>query len=77
MNPDRSPEAPIHIRDEQEMEIIKRIRQIRNKFPDLGETAFARKLNELKVPPPRKSKSWHHKFLGDLMIREGMKFVEK
>jgi DNA invertase Pin-like site-specific DNA recombinase len=75
MNSDRSPEASIHIRDEEEMKTIKRIRQIRNKFPDLGKTAFARKLNDLKVPPPRGAKCWYHKFTGDLMEREGMKFT--
>ncbi len=77
MNPDRSPESPILIRNEEEMKVIKRLRQIRNKFPDLGKTAFTRKLNELKVPPPRKSKQWYHKFVGDLMEREGMKFEKK
>lgn len=74
MNPDRSPEAPIFIRNEEEMKVIKKLRQIRNKFPDLGKTAFARKLNELKIPPPRGAKEWYHKFVGDLMEREGMKF---
>jgi len=73
MNPDYSPESPIHIRDEQEMEIIKKIRQTRNKFPELGVTAFSQKLNELKIPPPRKSKKWYHKFVRSLMVREGIK----
>jgi len=73
MNPDRSVGSDIHIRNEEEMKIIKKIRQIRNKFPDLGKTKFAEKLNELKVPPPRKSKKWYHKFAGELMKREGIK----
>lgn len=77
MNPDRSPDAPIFIRNEEEMKVIKKLRQIRNKFPDLGKTAFTKKLNELEIPPPRKSKVWYHKFVGDLMEREGMKFDKK
>ena len=75
MNPDRSIEAPIHIRNEEEMKVIKRLKQIRNKFPDLGKTAFARKLNELKVLSSGKPKVWHHAFVGKLMEREGMPFL--
>lgn len=72
MNPDRSPGAAVHIRCEEEVKVIRRIRRLRNKHPELKITAFARKVNEAKIPPPRTAKVWYHKMLKDTMRREGM-----
>ena len=72
MNTDRSKNAPIHIRNEDEQKIIKEIRLVRNKFPKLKITALTDKLNELKITPPRKSQKWYHKNLKMIMEREGI-----
>jgi len=72
MNPDKK-SIEIHTRNEEEMKIIQQIRHLRNKFQDLGITAFTRKVNEKKIPSPRSKKEWHHPLLKRLMIREGMK----
>lgn len=71
MNPDRNSIA-VHIRNEDEMKVIKRIRNLRNKFPELKITAFTRKVNESKIKSPRSGKNWHHPLLKRLMLREGM-----
>ena len=73
INPDRSPDAPIHIRDESEQKIIKKIRLLRSKYPDLTITPFTEKLNTLKVATPRRSKKWHHSVVRSIMEREGIK----
>lgn len=73
VNYDRSPDAPLHIRNEEEQEIIKKVRLLRNVYPDLGITAFTNRLNKSKIPPPRKSKLWYHKNVKLLMDREGIK----
>lgn len=72
MNPDRSEGAPMHIVDEKERMIIEEIKNYRRKYPDLKITAFADKLNKLKVKPPRKSKRWHHASLKIIMMRENI-----
>tara|TARA_Y100000592_G_scaffold58947_1_gene92314 strand:- start:1830 stop:3068 length:1239 start_codon:yes stop_codon:yes gene_type:complete len=73
MNPNQAKDEPIHVRDEKEQEIIKRIRTFRNKHKKLGITEFTRLVNSKSgIPPPRKSKAWYHKALGDLMKREGI-----
>lgn len=72
MNPDRSIDAPIHIRNEDEQYIIEGIRNYRKRYPHLTITPFARKLNQLKVPPPRKSKEWNHCNTKLIMKRNGI-----
>lgn len=72
MNPDRSPDAPIHILDEKEQFIIEGIRNYRKRYPHLSITPFTQKLNDLKLPPPRKSKLWHHASLRIIMERNGI-----
>ena len=73
INPDRSPGAALHIRDEKEQRIIERIRYIRSKHMHLGITGFTRLINDLSVPPPRSSKMWYHATLSKIMEREGIK----
>ena len=72
VNSDRSPDAPLHIRNEEEQEVIKQVRLLRNVYPNLGVTAFTNRLNKSKIPPPRKSKMWYHKNVRILMEREGI-----
>ena len=72
VNPDKSYNTELYIRDEEEQRIIKNIRLLRERYPLLGITAFTRKVNEVGVEPPRKAREWHHKYLKDLMIREGI-----
>lgn len=72
MNPDRSLGAPIHILDEDEQYIIEGIRNYRKRYPHLTITPFARKLNQLNVPPPRKSKEWTHVNAKNIMKRNGI-----
>ena len=72
VNPDKSSEAALYIRDEEEQKIITNIRLLRERYPQLGITAFTKKVNEAGVKPPRKATVWYHKFLKDLMIREGI-----
>lgn len=74
MNPDRSLEAPIHIRVPKELKIINEIRIMKGENPDMKITAFTRLLNEKGISPPRKSKQWYHKYVSDIMKREGIKF---
>ena len=73
LNPNRSENEPMHIRDEHEQETIKRIRAIRNIHPKTKITEFTRIVNQSKLPPPRKSKEWYHGTLRDIMNREGIK----
>ena len=73
MNLNRGEDEPIHVRDEDEQEIIRRIRNLRNLHKQTKITEFTRIVNESKLPPPRKSKQWYHKSLSDLMKREGIK----
>lgn len=73
LNPDRSPDAAIHIRNEEEQKIITNIRLLRRSYPNLGVTAFTRKLNNVGVQPPRNSKVWYHKTVKVIMDREGIK----
>ena len=73
MNPDKSDASMIHIKNEEEQIILRHIRYWRKKYPKKEITAFARLLNEMKVPPPRKSKKWYHGALKTIMEREGIK----
>ena len=73
INPDRSPGAPLHIRDEKEQKIIERIRYIRSKNMKMGITAFTRLINDYNIPTGRNSKEWYHSSLKKLMLREGFK----
>lgn len=73
MNQDHSTGAPIHIRDEKEQEIIKKMRIFRSKYQELTITQFSEKLNQEKLEPPRKSKKWYHRTVKDIMVREGIK----
>ena len=73
MNQDHSTGASIHVREEQEQEIISKIRLLRNKYPDMSITTFTEKLNQENLEPPRKSKKWYHRTVKDIMSREGMK----
>jgi DNA invertase Pin-like site-specific DNA recombinase len=73
VNPDHSPGAAMHIRDETEQTIIERIRYIRSRHMHLAITGFTRLVNDLNVTPPRKSKVWYHTALRKLMEREGIK----
>ena len=72
VNPDKSPEAPLYIRNEEEQKIIDKIRRIRSKNTTMGITAFTRLVNE-KIAPPRSASKWHHKMVKDIMNREGIK----
>lgn len=72
VNPDKSPNAPLYIRNEEEQKIIDKIRRLRSKNRDLKITAFTRLVNE-KIEPPRNASTWYHKMLKDVMIREGIK----
>ena len=73
MNPDHSSDAPIHIRDEEEQLIIERIRRLRSEYQEMPITTFSHLINSRGVPPPRKSKTWYHKSVSELLKREGMK----
>ena len=73
MNPDRTPGAAIHIRNEEEQEIIKRLRSLRQRNTDLKITSFTAKLNKTTIPPPRKSQKWYHKTVRVIMEKEGIK----
>lgn len=73
MNPDKSDSSMIHVKNEEEQIILRHIRYWRKKYPDKEITAFARLLNNMKVPPPRKSKKWYHGGLKTIMEREGIK----
>lgn len=73
LNPDRSPGAALHIRDEKEQRIIERIRYYRGLHKDMGITAFTRFINNVGVPCPRNSKQWYHGTVGKIMEREGIK----
>lgn len=73
LNPDHSPDAPIHIRNEEEQHIIRRIKNLRSRNKMLGIVAFARKVEECGVPFPRKSKRWYHGTLKNIMDQEGIK----
>jgi len=72
VNPDKSFEAPLYIRNTEEQKIIENIRLLRERYSSLGITAFTRKVNEAGVFPSRSSKQWYHSMLKDLMIREGI-----
>ncbi len=73
LNPDHSPDSPIHIRNEEEQLVIKKIRNLRSRNKMLGIVAFARKMEENKIPPPRSSKRWYHKTVRNIMENEGIK----
>ena len=73
INPDRSPGAALHIRNEEEQAIIEKIRYIRSKHMHLKITAFTRLINDLDVPTGRSSKTWYHASLKKIMEREGIK----
>lgn len=73
LNPDHSPDAPIHVRNEEEQHIIRRIKNLRSRNKMLGIVAFARKVEECGVPFPRKSKRWYHGTLKNIMDQEGIK----
>ena len=75
LNPDRSLNAKLYIRDEEEQKVIEEIRRLRNIHAGYGITAFHRVICNA-LPPPRKSKEWYRKNLKDLMLREGIK-IEK
>ena len=72
LNPNRAEDQPMHIRDEEERVIIQRIRALRAIHPTSKITEFTRKVNESKLPPPRKSKQWYHASLKEIMRREGI-----
>jgi DNA invertase Pin-like site-specific DNA recombinase len=72
INPDKSPDAPLYIRNEEEQKLIDKIRNLRAKHKDLKITAFTRLVNE-KIDPPRTATTWYHKMLKDVMAREGIK----
>lgn len=72
MNEDHSAGASIHVREENEQEIIRQIRILRKKYPNLSITNFSEKLNQEKLEPPRKSKKWYHRAVKDIMTREGI-----
>ena len=72
MNPDHSTGASIHIRDEEEQEIISQIRLLRKKYPKVTITRFSELLNIENLKPPRKSKKWYHATLKEIMKREGI-----
>ena len=72
MNIDKSTGASIHVRDEEEQNIISQIRILRSKNRDIPITTFTEIINKEKIPSPRKSKKWYHKFVKDTMVREGI-----
>lgn len=72
LNPNKDVNEPMHVRDEHEQETIKRIRAIRNIHPDKKITEFTRIVNQSKLAPPRKAKTWYHGTLKDIMKREGI-----
>lgn len=73
LNPNHAQGEPMHIRNEDEQEMIKRIRALRSNYPKAKITEFTRKVNESGLPPPRKAKMWYHSSLKDIMTREGIK----
>lgn len=73
MNPDHSSGASIHIKEDSEQKIIKKIRNLRGSCQDIPITTFTEVLNREKVKPPRKSKKWYHKHVKEIMKREGIK----
>lgn len=72
VNPDKAIGAELYIRDEDEQRIIKNIRLLRERYPNMGITQFTDKVNQAKVDLPRKAKTWYRPFLKSLMIREGI-----
>ena len=72
LNPNRAEDQPMHIRNEDEQETIKRIRALRSNYPKAKITEFTRRVNESGLHPPRKAKEWHHSSLKDIMTREGI-----
>lgn len=72
MNMDRSTGAAIHIRNEEEQEIITKMRILRSKYHNMSITQFSEKLNEENLQPPRTSKKWYHRTVKDIMNREGI-----
>lgn len=72
MNEDRSTSASIHVRDEEEQETIKIMRNLRSKHRDITITTFTEVMNREGVNPPRKSKKWYHKHVKEIMKREGI-----
>ncbi len=72
MNMDRSSGAAIHVRNEEEQEIITKIRILRSKYSKISITQFSEKLNEEGIPTPRLSKKWYHRTVKDIMNREGI-----
>lgn len=72
MNPDHSTNASVHIHNDEEQEVITKIRTMRSQNSDIPITTFAEVLNREGVPPPRESKKWYHRFLKDVMNREGI-----
>lgn len=75
VNPEKNSEK-LYIRNEEEQEIIKKIRDLRYKNKHLNITKFTKLINE-KIPPPRKSKTWHRPNLKEMMVREGIWEDEK
>ena len=73
LNPDRSPDAPIHIRNEEEQHIIRRIKNLRSRNKMIGIVAFTKKVEESGVPHPRNSKKWYHTTLKTILENEGIK----
>jgi len=55
VNPDKSSEAQLYIREEEEQKTITNIRLLRERYPQLGITAFTKKVNQVGVKPPRKA----------------------
>ena len=72
LNPNRGENEPMHIRDENEQETIRRIRTLRNIHPDAKITEFTRKVNESGLAAPRRAKEWYHSSLREIMKREGI-----
>lgn len=61
----------LYVRNEEEQEIIRKIRNLRYKNKHLNITRFTKLVND-KIPPPRKAKTWYRKNLQEMMIREGI-----
>lgn len=73
MNPDKSKNAPMHIKNPEEQKLIEEIRKYRSYCKHMGPTAFADFLNSKGLSPPRNSKKWYHKTLKIIMEREGIR----
>jgi DNA invertase Pin-like site-specific DNA recombinase len=70
LNPRRGDDDPVHIINEEEQIILKKILSLRKKNKDMSMYAFTKLINS-KFPPPRKAKLWRASYIKDVIKRDG------